>query len=721
MPLSLSEELSAKKSILWTGFLDKMRTLRRHVPRREIKSFSAFVHWTCQVPSWVPFILAIISCTLLATRAVVGSEKLLVPSSNWTAERTVRGVKSLVYDWRGKVVSQVIGGKESIRDAKVLRKRQRQSRRRRRMNTSIRMGDISARANDAEFLKNGTGASVRDAQAYRHVPSRLFGHFDVDNDGLLSEKEVAALLKMLTRKNKEEAERKAKDAKRHAPGVPERPSGGTHDISIDGETLVVGDGDFDLLFKQLSNLKQTKDPSKDPRMTLQEDIVFVKDLVIVFFAATVGGVLAINFNQPALIGFLAGGMMVGPGGLSIVTELVEIETLASLGIAFLLFSIGVEFSFTELQSVKKIAILGGFLSMFAVVVGSGGLALLLSLVDSFPQAVALGLALSLSSTAVVMQCLPSSPNSHSHGPHDGSRPSPRLANVGSPLSPSVGWTGSPGNSSPASQSFDTLNGQISKQDGLSFESPRSRKVMVGLLVFQDVMIGLILALLPTLKGSAGQIFEELVSSALRLGCFVVLSLAVAEFILPTLIDRLDKAGSSEVFTLGCVVFCLAAAYLSEQFGLAIELGAFAAGMMLSESRHKEKVERAISTVRDVFTAIFFISIGMMIHWRYFYQNSLKMAILVIVIIVVKTLAMGSAMFLLGGLPLRTAMACGATLSQAGEFTFVVASKGLSLLLFSPSETRMILGATAITMLITPYLVKYAKMTVPKSLSPLESI
>lgn len=518
-----------------------------------------------------------------------------------------------------------------------------------------------------------------------HTPSRLFEHFDLDKDGLLSEKEVAALLKLITRKKKEEDPAKA----------PDRPAG-THDISIDGETLSVGAGEFDLLFKQLSNLKQTKDPSKDPRMTLQEDIVFVKDLVIVFLAATMGGVIATNFRQPPLIGFLLGGMVVGPGGFGVVTELVEVETLASLGIAFLLFSLGIEFSITELQGVRRVVVVGGISSTVGVVLGTGFLSLILSLVKSIPEAVALGLAVSLSSTAVVLQCLPGTAHgAPAHSAHSES---------GSATEASEDKYAheSPNNSDPPALS------NVSKVAPFSFDAPRSRKTMLGLLVFQDVMIGLILAMLPTLQGSLGQFVEELLSAMLRLGCFVMLSLILAEFILPSLSERLDAAKSQEVFTIGCVVFCLAMAYLSEEMGLAIELGAFTAGIMLSESRHKTRVEDCISSIRSIFSAVFFVSVGMMIHWRYFYQNFVKMAVLLVVVLAIKTLVMGLVICALGGLPLRTAMACGSAIAQAGEFTFVIASKGQALQLFSASEARMINGATALSMLATPYIIRYAR-------------
>lgn len=550
-----------------------------------------------------------------------------------------------------------------------------------------------------------------------HLPSRLFEHFDLDDDGLLNEKEVAALLKLLKKKKDETT----------TPN-PDRPVG-THDITIDGESINVGQGEFDLLFKQLSNLKHTKDPSKDPRMTLQEDIVFVKDLVIVFLAATIGGVIATNFRQPPLIGFLLGGMTIGPGGLGVVTELVEVETLASLGISFLLFSLGIEFSITELHGVRRVVLVGGLTSTCGVVILTAALSLLLSLVASIPEAVALGLAVSLSSTAVVLQCLPNPHGSSSHSSSHNNGPALNASSAGNSggVKSSLPSTHNDANLSPGdlndmSQnsyepstnsnhlSVDKTTGKSSNKaiSSSSFDSPRSRKVMLGLLVFQDVMIGLILALLPTLRGTLAQFVEELMSALLRLGCFIMLSLILAEFVLPTLSERLDASKSQEVFTIGCVVFCLAMSYLSEEMGLAIELGAFAAGIMLSESRHKSRVEDSIASIRSMFSAVFFISVGMMIHWRYFYQNFMKMAMLLVIILTSKTLVMGLVICVLGALPIRTAMACGSAIAQAGEFTFVIASKGQALRLFSSSEARMINGATALSMLLTPYIIRYAR-------------
>mmetsp|Transcript_38627 Transcript_38627/g.152510 ORF Transcript_38627/g.152510 Transcript_38627/m.152510 type:complete len:233 (+) Transcript_38627:1272-1970(+) len=222
------------------------------------------------------------------------------------------------------------------------------------------------------------------------------------------------------------------------------------------------------------------------------------------------------------------------------------------------------------------------------------------------------------------------------------------------------------------------------------------------------MIGLILALLPTLNGTPSEFTKEFMSAFLRLGIFVVLSLIVAEYVLPYALDRLDKSQSQEIFTLGIVGTCLIISYVSERLGLAIELGAFVAGIMMSESKYRDRVEHSVDSIRDVFTSIFFVTIGMMIHFSYFYANFLRMFALLVIIFAVKGFVMTATCYLFGDLPFRASLASGLAISQAGEFTFVVASTGQSLQLFSTSETRMINGATALSMLLTPFLITYMR-------------
>jgi len=482
----------------------------------------------------------------------------------------------------------------------------------------------------------------------------------------------------------------------------------------------VGDSEFELLFKQLSNLKHTRDPSKDPRVSLQEDITFIKDLVVVFLAATVGGSLSTQVHFPPLVGFLVGGMIVGPGGLNMVTELVEMETLASVGIALVLFSLGCEFSVSELLSVKRVAVYGGIASMAMTVLLSAALTPLLALTDNVREGIVVGLAISLSSTAVVLQCI-SIPG------HDSGTAGSAGVGGGSSSSSAAGGGGV---STPSAHSLANVYGQnhpvhASPRNGelplespgvavssggepLPLESPKSRKVMLALLVFQDVAIGLIVAVLPALKGTMSSFIEDVMGSFLRLCVFVVLALLIAEFVLPWVLDRVDRTRSDSLFTICSVLFCLLIAYVSEELGLAIELGAFSAGIMISESRFRDRVEHSVRSVQEVFAGVFFVAIGMMIHWRYFYLNFFRVILMLVFILANKSFAMSAVIYFFGSLPARTALGAGLALSQAGEFTFVIASKAQALQMFSGPDLRVLNGATALSMLLTPFLVRYAR-------------
>uniref|UniRef100_A0A7S1TLZ0 EF-hand domain-containing protein n=2 Tax=Erythrolobus australicus TaxID=1077150 RepID=A0A7S1TLZ0_9RHOD len=571
--------------------------------------------------------------------------------------------------------------------------------------------------------------------------SRLFKRFDQDGDDLLNEKEVAALLKSLKSTSSLGSPptiggMSAVNAGAGFPGgvstgTRERERG-THDVSLDGETLSVGDSEFELLFRQLSNLKHTRDPSKDPRVSLQEDITFIKDLVVVFLAATIGGALSAQVRFPPLVGFLVGGMVVGPGGLNLVTELVEMETLASVGIALVLFSLGCEFSVSELLSVKRVAIYGGVISMAMIVILCAGLTPLLSLTDNVREGIVVGLAISLSSTAVVLQCI-SIPGHDANGTsanaqsacaataHESIVPIPHahspvlmgnnssaksLANVYGQNYP----MSARGNelSAESSHSFEQVSAGGPGNVELTLDSPKARKVMLALLIFQDVAIGLIVAVLPALKGTMSSFVEDVVGSALRLCVFMILSLLVAEFVLPWILERIDRTRSESLFTISSVLFCLLVAYVSEELGLAIELGAFSAGIMVSESRFRDRVEHSVRSVQDVFAGVFFVAIGMMIHWRYFYLNFFRVVLMLMFILASKCFAMSTVIYLFGSLPTRAAVGAGLALSQAGEFTFVIASKAQALQMFSGPDLRVLNGATALSMLLTPFLVRYAR-------------
>jgi CPA2 family monovalent cation:H+ antiporter-2 len=257
---------------------------------------------------------------------------------------------------------------------------------------------------------------------------------------------------------------------------------------------------------------------------VQEDFRLIIDFVSVLAAAAAGGLLAALCRQPALLGYILGGMIVGPAGLGLIKELVQIETLAQFGVALLLFALGVEFSLAQLKKVQAIALGGGGLQIVLTILVTTLVSLGMGWVRSPVQGVFLGAILSLSSTAVVLKCLMER------------------------------------------NETETSQGQV----------------MLGILVVQDLALGLMLAVLPALDQPAEAIGIAVGLALLKIGLFAAGAVAAGIWLIPSLLRLLAKTESRELFLLGVVTLCLGIALLTEHLGLSIEMGAFVAGLMISE-------------------------------------------------------------------------------------------------------------------------------------------
>src|SRR4028118_1654676 len=236
---------------------------------------------------------------------------------------------------------------------------------------------------------------------------------------------------------------------------------------------------------------------------------------MVLAAAAGGGLIAALLRQPILLGYLVGGMIVGPAGLGLIKELVQIETLAQFGAAFLLFALGVEFSLAELKKVQAIALGGGGLQLALTILVTTLVSLGIGWVTSPAQGVFLGAILSLSSTAVVLKCLME--RNETATPHG--------------------------------------------------------QVMLGILVVQDLALGLMLAVLPALDQPPEAIGMAIGQALLRIGLFAAGAVAVGIWLIPRLLRYLAQTESRELFLLGVVVLALSIALLTEYLGFSIEMGA----------------------------------------------------------------------------------------------------------------------------------------------------
>ncbi|MGA9379518.1 MAG: cation:proton antiporter [Phormidium sp.] len=380
---------------------------------------------------------------------------------------------------------------------------------------------------------------------------------------------------------------------------------------------------------------------------MQEDFRLIVDLVLVLSAAAVGGLLAAIVRQPVLLGYLLGGMVVGPAGLGLIKEIIQVETLAQFGVAFLLFALGVEFSFAELRKVQKIALGGGGLQIILTILVTVVVCGVTGAWANLPaKGVFLGAILSLSSTAVVLKCLMER------------------------------------------NETETSHGQV----------------MLGILVVQDLALGLMLAVLPALDQPPEAIGKAVLFAVLRIGLFAAGAVAVGIWLIPPLLRFLARTESKELFLLGVVALCLGIALFTEYLGLSIEMGAFVAGLMISEVEYADQTLTYVEPVRDIFATLFFASIGMLID-PVFLWNNLELILGLVALVFLGKFLIITPLVRLFRYSWKTAVIAGLGLAQIGEFSFVLASEGQVLGLVSRRVYLLILGTTAVTLVLTPFVMR----------------
>ncbi|RCJ15843.1 sodium:calcium exchanger [Nostoc sp. ATCC 43529] len=380
---------------------------------------------------------------------------------------------------------------------------------------------------------------------------------------------------------------------------------------------------------------------------MQEDFRLIVDLVSVLAVAACGGLLAALLRQPVLLGYLIGGMIVGPAGLGVIKEVIQVETLAQFGVAFLLFALGVEFSFAELKKVKAIALGGGGLQIALTILVTVAVCGLTGAWGTLPaKGMFLGCILSLSSTAVVLKSL---------------------------------------------------------MERNETETPHGQ-VMLGILVVQDLALGLMLAVLPALNQPAETIGIAVLTALASIALFAAGAIAAGIWLIPPLLRLLARTESKELFLLGVVALCLGIALLTEHLGLSIEMGAFVAGLMISEVEYADQTLTYVEPLRDIFASLFFAAIGMLIDPVFLWKNLELILVLVAIVFVGKFLII-TPLVKVFRYPLKTAIIAGLGLAQIGEFSFVLASEGQSLGLVSRRIYLLILGTTAVTLVLTPFVLR----------------
>lgn len=370
------------------------------------------------------------------------------------------------------------------------------------------------------------------------------------------------------------------------------------------------------------------------------------ELISIFSAAAIGGILASILRQPVILGYLIAGIVIGPFGLKLIQEYEQVEVVAELGVTFLLFAIGVEFSFAELNKVKKIAVGGGGLQITITIILTLLISMSLGWVESVPEGILLGELLSLSSTAVVLKVLMER------------------------------------------NETETFHGQV----------------MLGILIVQDLALGLMLAVLPTLNKPAEEIGIAIVIALIKLALFALGAVIVGKWIMPPFLKLLAKTESKELFLLGVVTICLSIALFTGELGLSTEMGAFVAGLMISEIEYADETLNSVEPLRDICVVAFFASIGVLINPIFLWDNLPIILGLVALVFIGKSLIITPLVFAFG-YPFKAAVISGLGLAQIGEFSFVLAGEGNKFGLLPESTYLLILGTTAVTLVVTPFILE----------------
>ncbi len=385
------------------------------------------------------------------------------------------------------------------------------------------------------------------------------------------------------------------------------------------------------------------------------------ELTLLYLLAAVMGVVACrNLNLPPMLGYLVVGVLIGPNALALTQSTVDMAHLGEFGVVFLMFVIGLEFNLPKLRSMRKHVFgLGLFQVVLTIVLATVGALMLSSVLPSSWQwnwqtSVALSGALAMSSTAIVVKLM---------------------------------------------------------SDRLELESEHGKRVM-GVLLFQDLAVVPLLVLIPALGSRPEHLLTELTLAGLKATFLIAVLLVGGQRVMRWWLTIVVRRKSEELFVLNLLLTTLGLAWLTELAGLSLALGAFLAGMLISETEFKHQVETDIRPFHDVLLGLFFITIGMKLDWRLVLERWQLVLFLTTIPVLLKLILVAALSRLLGGssgVSLRT----GLYLAQAGEFGFVLLTLAEAHHLVPPALLNPILASMVLSMLAAPFMVMYSNMIVMK--------
>lgn len=380
----------------------------------------------------------------------------------------------------------------------------------------------------------------------------------------------------------------------------------------------------------------------------------IYDLAIMLGLAGIVVLLFQRIHQPVVLGYLVAGMIVGPytPPHALVNDIANIKILSELGVIFLMFSLGLEFSFHKLTRVGASASVIGFIEVILMCVIGYGTGLLMGW--SHYNSLFLGAALSISSTTIIIKAI----------------------------------------------------------DELNLKTKRFAELIFGVLIVEDLLAILLLATLSTIVVTQNIISFDMLYAVVKLILVVGGWFLIGYFLVPPLFREIAAYISQETLTIISVALCLMLVCVAAYFHYSSALGAFIMGSILAETSLIRRIEELIQPIRDIFAAVFFISVGMLIDPYVIINNWQNVVLLSLITIVGKIITTSSAA-LLSGQRFDTSMRVGFSMAQIGEFSFIIAALGLSLGVTDNKLYPLIVAVSGVTTFTTPYLIRFSYYIIPK--------
>ena len=376
------------------------------------------------------------------------------------------------------------------------------------------------------------------------------------------------------------------------------------------------------------------------------EIPILKDIVIILGLSILIILAFQKLKLPAILGFLLAGIIVGPYALDVISSQHEVELLSEIGIIFLLFVIGIELSLEGLARIWKVIFIGGGIQVGGTILLTVFLAQMIGL--PMNTSIFLGFLFSLSSTAIVLKLL---------------------------------------------------------QERGEIASPHGR-ISLGVLIFQDIIVVPMMLFTPLLAGETPNILTTVLIMVAKIVLILVIVYLLARFVAPKVFGWVVKTKNQELFILTVVVFCFAVAWLTSAVGLSLALGAFFAGLIISESDYSHQATANVLPFREIFISFFFVSVGTLLNLQFFFENFIYILLLTVGVVLLKMLIIGL-MVLLLRYPARVSFLVLFGLFQVGEFSLLLSGVGQQSNILPENIYQYFLAISIITMGITPFLIAAA--------------